>query len=75
MKNPCYDETTKTSCPKRCAGCSINCEEWAKYTEERSERYKDNLEKSYVRSSVYGTRYNHKPSYRKERARKGHKVW
>lgn len=40
MKNPCFNEETRTDCPKRCAGCAVNCPEWAKYVEERNEEYR-----------------------------------
>lgn len=40
MKNPCYNKQTKTDCPRRCAGCAINCPDWAEYVKKRAERYK-----------------------------------
>ena len=40
MKNPCYNKQTKTDCPRRCAGCAINCPDWAEYVKERDARYK-----------------------------------
>lgn len=27
-KSPCYDETTRTDCPKRHVGCRAECPEW-----------------------------------------------
>lgn len=39
MKNPCFNEETRTDCPKRCAGCAVNCPDWAKYVEERNAEY------------------------------------
>lgn len=40
MKNPCYDSVTKTGCPARRPGCSVDCVEWAEYVEERDRIYK-----------------------------------
>lgn len=37
--NPCYDRKTKTDCPNRCAGCSLNCSEWEAYAKERNDEY------------------------------------
>lgn len=39
MENPCFDSSTKTDCPDRHGGCSVTCERWAKYVEERNRRY------------------------------------
>lgn len=39
MKNPCFNEETRTDCPKRCAGCAVNCPEWAAYVKERDAEY------------------------------------
>ena len=43
MKCPCYDELTKTDCPRRKAGCAINCPEWAEYVEARNKAYEENI--------------------------------
>lgn len=40
MKAPCYNPETKTDCPKRHAGCSVDCEKWAEYVKEREKEYK-----------------------------------
>lgn len=40
MSHPCFDEKTKTDCPRRHAGCAVNCPEWAAWEKERAERYK-----------------------------------
>lgn len=39
MKNPCFNKETRTDCPKRCAGCAVNCPEWATYEKERNAEY------------------------------------
>lgn len=75
MKNPCYDEATKTGCPKRCGGCSVNCPKWAEYCKERNERYDKNLEETKVMRSIYESRYCNQSAYRKERVRKRHKMF
>lgn len=40
MSHPCFDEKTKTDCPRRHGGCALNCPEWAAYEKERAESYK-----------------------------------
>lgn len=40
MRNPCYDEETKTDCPKRAAGCAAHCDRWLEYTVERNKDYR-----------------------------------
>ena len=39
MKNPCYNEQTKTDCPDRSSGCGATCEKWAKYVKARDAEY------------------------------------
>lgn len=39
MKNPCYDEKTKTDCPKRYPGCHSKCNDWQEYLIARSVIY------------------------------------
>lgn len=39
MKNPCYNEETKTDCPNRKAGCAAKCEKWAEYVKLRDAEY------------------------------------
>lgn len=39
MKNPCYDEKTKTECSKRRVGCRSECAEWQDYLVERGRIY------------------------------------
>lgn len=39
MKNPCYNEETKTDCPRRAKGCFAGCPDWQKYRDERAKRY------------------------------------
>jgi hypothetical protein len=40
VPSPCYDELTKTDCPRRHSGCAINCPEWAEYEKQREEEYR-----------------------------------
>jgi hypothetical protein len=44
LDNPCYDKSTKTSCPHRKVGCAATCEEWSRYLEERDKEYKRRLQ-------------------------------
>ena len=43
-QSPCYDEKTRTDCPRRCVGCKISCPEWAEWVtiheRERAEMHK-----------------------------------
>lgn len=39
MKSPCYDPVSKVDCPRRSAGCSVGCPDWANYTAERDREY------------------------------------
>lgn len=39
IPRPCYDEATKTDCPRRHCGCAVDCKEWADYVEKREEMY------------------------------------
>lgn len=40
MSHPCFDEKTRTDCPRRHAGCAVNCPEWAAWEKEREEVYR-----------------------------------
>jgi hypothetical protein len=75
VKSPCYDEVTKTGCPRRCAGCSVNCSDWAAYVKDRDAQYKKKLEEAKIKRAVHDTRYCHTGQYRRDRARKRHKVY
>jgi hypothetical protein len=46
VRHPCYDEATKTDCPKRKAGCRSNCSDWKKYEKAREEERKEMRERS-----------------------------
>ena len=52
MNNPCYDKETKTSCPKRCAGCLINCQDWTDYVMGRNQHYSDLYESKRQRTLI-----------------------
>ena len=51
MKNPCYDEKTKTECSKRRVGCRSECAEWQDYLVERGRIYDA---RNFVRSDGHG---------------------
>lgn len=46
MKNPCFNEETRTDCPKRCAGCAVSCPDWAAYVKERDAEYERRKEQA-----------------------------
>lgn len=39
MENPCFDSSTKTSCPDRHGRCQVECKRWAEYVEKRNKHY------------------------------------
>ena len=40
MTAPCFNAETHTDCPRRHAGCAVDCPEWAKYSAETTKEYK-----------------------------------
>lgn len=48
MKNPCFNEETRTDCPKRKGGCAVDCPEWAAYVKERDAEYKRRQEQAEI---------------------------
>ena len=56
---PCYDEVTKTDCPRRHSGCAINCEEWHDYAKRRDEEYRRRLAESGANSAIISSNMNH----------------
>ena len=44
MDSPCYNRKTHTDCPKRHAGCAIDCPDWAAYCSERDKEYEERAE-------------------------------
>lgn len=53
IESPCFDRKTKTDCPRRCAGCSVDCPEWNKYLKERDELYKKRKIESAANEPTY----------------------
>lgn len=53
MDSPCYDVERKIDCPRRCAGCSVECPDWAKYVAERDADYDKRLAESTAKTSYY----------------------
>ena len=56
MKNPCFNEETRTDCPKRHAGCAVDCPDWAAYVKERDEEYARRKNLSAVNCAMYNSR-------------------
>ena len=56
MKPPCFNEETRTDCPKRCAGCAVNCPEWAAYVKERDKEYEHRKVQADVACAIYNGR-------------------
>lgn len=57
MTSPCYDEKTKTDCPRRHAGCAVDCPKWADYIKERDEMYERRGNQMNARSSADSVAY------------------
>lgn len=64
MKNPCYNEATKTDCPDRHSGCGATCEKWAAYVVERDaeydKRHREAAEQRYRISNYKGRKHQEK---------------
>lgn len=43
MNSPCFDAKSKTDCPRRCAGCAKDCQEWDEYVRQRNAMYDERL--------------------------------
>lgn len=57
MKNPCYDTATKTDCPRRCAGCAVECPDWQKFIAEKEQFYKKRMADHDVASAIDGVKF------------------
>ena len=66
LKNPCYVKGSKTGCPRRTAGCAVNCPDWAEYVEEREKCYKERKIKGGVDAAIYGIHETRKELRRKK---------
>lgn len=55
IKNPCFDERTKTSCPNRHSGCAMGCEKWDAYVRKRDQEYKRRFVESEAKHLSYET--------------------
>ena len=56
MKPPCFNEETRTDCPKRHAGCAVNCPDWAKYVEARDAEYERRKQETAITSAMLDRR-------------------
>lgn len=66
MKNPCFNEETRTDCPRRCSGCAVSCPDWAAYVKERDAEYERRKIESDVGSIMLSSR-NHTMELRMRR--------
>lgn len=67
---PCYDEATRTDCPRRCGGCQVGCPDWALYLEKRSELYKKRDIESAVNQAIVGVKFDRAAKRQKDRMMK-----
>ena len=69
IPSPCYDDKTKTSCPRRCAECATTCKEWAEYVKKRDYNYanKDVNTVLDVYESIRSKRFRDKGNKRKRK--------
>lgn len=51
-KSPCYDETTRTDCPKRHVGCRAECPEWQAWERVHAEETEEIRNKREAYDSV-----------------------
>lgn len=56
---PCYDEATKTDCPRRHGGCAIDCPEWAEYVKKRDEANRKRYAESNANSVISDSHMRH----------------
>ena len=76
---PCYNVETKTDCPRRAAGCAVDCDDWAEYVQERDAEYKKRAEGLLVQNALYAVErsrvkdYYRKLKYRSQRGKIGFK--
>lgn len=75
MKNPCFNRETRTDCPKRKAGCAVDCPDWAKYVKERDEEYERRKILSEVNCTIFSSRSRlyKKLAMRKLQANRSHR--
>ena len=75
VKPPCFDVTTRTDCPRRKAGCAIDCPDWAKYTKERDEVYRQRALENEAMQVMYTSRYKSSDNFKRRfiRRRQNHK--
>lgn len=55
---PCFDELTRTDCPRRACGCQLTCKEWALYLEKRDELYKKREVETAVNKAMVGIKFD-----------------
>lgn len=58
LESPCYDRKTKTDCPRRSAGCAVNCPDWEKYAKQRNEMYERNMTTRDAQQMITDNRYD-----------------
>lgn len=61
MKNPCFDQKTKTDCPNRHPGCGATCEKWQEYTKAKQKVYENRM----IQSTMNGYEVNRRQKIRK----------
>ena len=69
MESPCYNTKTKTDCPRRKAGCAVNCPEWAKYTQERNKEYHERQVQNDIEQTLRSSTAKHANSIQRRRIR------
>lgn len=65
-KAPCYNTETKTDCPRRCAGCAVDCPDWAKYVAERDAEYQKRKDEMGLRAVINDSYSRRKTRYFKK---------
>lgn len=66
MKSPCYDPVSKVDCPRRSAGCSVGCPDWANYIAERDLEYKRRMVETRATRDAIEPLKNREKNYHKK---------
>lgn len=71
---PCFDEATRTDCPRRCVGCRADCQEWQAWEKVHAEETEEirNKREAYDRVENFLSNQNRRVQMatRRERMRR-----
>lgn len=73
MKPPCFDEKTKTDCPRRKPGCGATCEKWQEYMVEREKVYEARKNLCEIGASIKESYFTNRDAYLRRKTRERHR--